>query len=96
MSNVGHKSVSQRIADRIKGAKIAGKLQAHIEDPEKTPLLPTQITAARILLAKVSPDMKQVESIIKDERKKTREQIDAQLVANGIDPEVIWQSHAKH
>ena len=47
----------QRLSDRIRASMIVGKLQKHIEDPIKNPLLISQLTAARILLNKVIPDV---------------------------------------
>ena len=95
-SNVSLGTVQQRIADRINGSKIAGKLIAHIENPKKTPMLTTQIQAAKILLAKVSPDLKAVEQTIRDERAKTKQEIFAHLTTLGLDPKEIWQSVSKH
>jgi len=102
MSNVDKGTARERITERIQSAKLINRLEAFAlalttdENYDKVQMNQTQVAAARIVLAKSVPDIKQVESIIKDERKKTREQIDAQLIANGIDPEVVWQSHAKH
>ncbi len=94
MSNVDKGSAKQRLTDRIKAGRILGRLQAvALGDEEATQV---ELTAMRILLGKVLPDLKQVDSIIKDERKKTKEQINAHLIANGIDPELIWQQSTKH
>jgi len=94
MSNVGHRTVKERLTEKIRAGRILKRMQAaalgEIEVTQQ------EIAAARLVLGKVLPDLKAVEQTIKDERKKTREQIDAQLVANGIDPKVIWQSTAKH
>jgi len=48
----------ERVADRIRVSMIVGKLQNHIDDPVKHPLLMTQIHASRLLLNKVVPDVK--------------------------------------
>ena len=94
MSNVDKGSAKQRMIARIKSGKILARMQkAAMGEIEVTS---QEIAAAKLVLGKVLPDLKAVEQTIKDERKKTREQIDAQLIANGIDPEVVWQSHAKH
>lgn len=64
MSNVGHKSAKERISDRIKAAAITNKLQAFaLADPDdkKKQMTQGQVTAARILLSKVVPDLKQTE-----------------------------------
>ena len=67
MSNVGHKSAKERISDRIKASAITNKLQAFaLTDPEdedyiKKQMTQGQVTAARILLSKVVPDLKQTE-----------------------------------
>ena len=67
MSNVNKGSVKQRIADRINAGKIANRLHDHVmtkpgdKDYDKKVMSSTQINAARILLAKVVPDLKQVE-----------------------------------
>lgn len=67
MSNVGHRSAKERISERIKAAAITNKLQAFaLTDPEdkdyiKKQMTQGQVTAARILLSKVVPDLKQTE-----------------------------------
>jgi hypothetical protein len=45
--------------EKIKAAMVINKLQDHVEG--KIEMTPTQITAAKILLAKVLPDLKQTE-----------------------------------
>ena len=50
-----------RIRDRINVGMIVTKLQAHIENPDKTPMLATQLNASRILLNKLVPDVKALE-----------------------------------
>ena len=47
----------ERIQERIDVGMIVGKLHKHIQDSDKTPLLATQLNAARILLNKVVPDV---------------------------------------
>lgn len=67
MSNVGHKSAKERISDRIKASAITNKLQAFAltgpedKDYTKKQMTQGQVTAARILLSKVVPDLKQTE-----------------------------------
>jgi len=96
MSSVNKKSITQKIKDKIDAGKIATKLQNHINDPDNTPMAATQINAARILLGKVCPDLKAVEQTIKDERKKTKEEIYARLKSLGLNPDEVWQSVSKH
>ena len=67
MSNVDKKSCKQRISERIKASKIATKLQDFaLSSPddidfESKQMSPHQVTAGFKLLAKVLPDLKQVE-----------------------------------
>jgi hypothetical protein len=49
-----------RLAERINAGQIVRKLVDHIHDPEKTPLLQTQLNAARILLNKCMPDVQSI------------------------------------
>jgi len=102
MSNVNHKSAKQRITDRIKAGKIAGRLNEFSvcrpsdEDYINVQMSPAQVNAAKILLGKVVPDLKQVEQTIRDERKKTKQDIDNALIAKGIDPDTVWGEVVKH
>ena len=59
MSNVNHKSAKQRITDRIKAGKIIGRVQKCALGLEEMTV--TELNAARICLAKVVPDLKQVD-----------------------------------
>jgi len=67
MSNVNHKSAKQRISDRIKAGKIQRRLQEFTlarpddENYAKVQMSPHQVTAGFRLLAKVVPDLKQIE-----------------------------------
>ena len=56
----------KRISDRIKVGRIVNKLIAHIEDAEKTPMLTTQINAARLLMNKVIPDVQAIKHEVTD------------------------------
>ena len=51
----------ESIRDRIEVVKVIDKLQGHIEDPAKHPMLSSQIKAADILLKKCIPDLKAIE-----------------------------------
>lgn len=102
MSNAYKKSAKQRISERIKAGKIQERLQkfalSNPTDPDYVDVQMTsqQVTAAKILLGKVVPDLKMVEQIIQDDRQKTREEINDALVAKGIDPDMIWNQVVKH
>lgn len=67
MSNVNKGSAKQRITDKIKASHLTTRLQNHAmthegdKDYKKKVMTSTQIQAAKILLAKVVPDLKQVE-----------------------------------
>jgi len=67
MSNVNKKSAKQRITDKIKASHITNKLQAFAlssptdKDYDKVQMTPHQVTAGFRLLAKVVPDLKQIE-----------------------------------
>jgi len=67
MSSVSKGTIKQRTIDRIKAGKILTKLQdfalADPDDPdyENKQMTQGRVTAARILLSKVVPDMKQIE-----------------------------------
>ena len=51
----------EAIRERIEVVKVIDKLQGHIDDPQKHPMLATQIKAADILLKKRIPDLKAIE-----------------------------------
>ena len=78
MSNVNKKSAKQRITDKIKASHITNRLQEFAltteDDPDydKVKMSPAQVTAAFKLLAKVVPDLKQVEFDGKVEQSITR------------------------
>jgi hypothetical protein len=67
MSNVGHKSAKERISERIKASAISRRLQEFAlaepldDDYLNKQMTQPQVTAARILLSKVVPDLKQTE-----------------------------------
>jgi hypothetical protein len=90
------------MVDRIKEAKLLNRLQRFAlakpsdEDYESAQMTVPQVNAAKILLGKKMPDQRAIEQTIKDERIKTREEIDAGLVALGLDPKEIWQNITKH
>lgn len=102
MSNTGKGTVKERTIERIKAGQLVTRLLAFAlakptdENYVKKLMTTQQVAAARVLLAKVLPDQKAIEQTIIDERKKTVAEINAGLVANGLDPEVIWQSIRKH
>ncbi|RKX21875.1 MAG: hypothetical protein DRP45_11870 [Candidatus Zixiibacteriota bacterium] len=96
------KSAKQRLTDRIKAGKIQRRLQEFAvskptdENFADVQMSPPQVNAAKILLGKVVPDLKQVEQTIRDERKKTKQDIDNALIAKGIDPDTVWGEVVKH
>ena len=102
MSNVDKGPLKKRIAQRIKAGRIQERMQRFVlaekgqEGWDKLDMTTQQVAAARILLAKVVPDLKQVEQTIRDERAKTKLEIDARLKSFGLDPSEIWQSIEKH
>jgi hypothetical protein len=59
MSNVNHKSVKQRISDRIKAGKIIARVNNCALDNEEMTAI--ELQAAKICLSKVIPDLKQIE-----------------------------------
>ena len=67
MSSVNKGSAKQRITDKIKASHITNRLQefalTHPDDPDyiKAQMSGPQVTAAFRLLAKVVPDLKQIE-----------------------------------
>ena len=67
MSSVNKKALKQRISERIKAGMITTRLEefatTHPEDPDyiKKSMTTAQVSAARILLSKVIPDLKQIE-----------------------------------
>ena len=78
MSNVNHKSAKQRISERIKAGKITTRLEEYAmtypEDPDydKKVMTAPQVNAAKILLAKVIPDLKQIEGKFEVETEVTK------------------------
>jgi len=54
--------------ERINTGMMIKKLQDHIEDAEKNPILQTQLTAARILLNKTIPDLTSVTLDVSNEK----------------------------
>jgi hypothetical protein len=65
----------EAMRERIDVLGTVDKLQAHIQDPEKTPLLNTQLKAAEILLRKAIPDLKAVEHTQAPTAPHTREEL---------------------
>lgn len=57
----GHHYYTERFRKRIKTSLLRKRLQDHVADPEKYPLLATQIRAAEILLKKAVPDLTSTE-----------------------------------
>ena len=102
MSNVDKGTARERIAERIRSGQLITRLENFAlskpsdKDYEDVQLNQTQVAAARIVLAKSLPDLKQVEQFIKDDRRKTKTEVDAALIANGIDPEKIWKQVTQH
>jgi len=102
MSSVNKKSAKQRITDKIKASHITNRLQEFSmskpsdKDYDDVQMSPAQVNAAKALLSKVVPDLKQVEQTIRDERKKTKQDIDNALIAKGIDPDTVWGEVVKH
>jgi len=102
MSNVNKGSAKQRITEKIQASRITNRLQAFAlskpgdDNYDKVQMTPAQVTAGFKLLGKVVPDLKQVEQTIKDERKKTKQEIDDALTARGIDPEMLWNEVVRH
>ena len=95
MSSVNKKSARERAIDRIKTTLLIKRLQKFVlaepgdDNYEKVQLSQPQVNSIRILLGKKLPDMKAIEQTIRDERVKTREEIDAGLTALGLDPKEI-------
>ena len=102
MSNVSKGTARQRAVERIRTGKLIKRLQEFAlaketdEDFKDKNLTVSQVNAIKVVLAKSLPDMKAIEQTIKDERIKTREEIDAGLTALGLDPKEIWQNITKH
>ena len=67
MSSVNKGTFNKRTSDRIKAGKLVGRLLkfslAEPEDPDfaNKQMTQGQVSAARILLSKVMPDLKQIE-----------------------------------
>jgi hypothetical protein len=67
MSNVNHKTAKERTAERIKASKILTRLQRFVlakeedDDYEAAQMTQQKVNAAKILLGKVVPDLKQME-----------------------------------
>lgn len=53
--------LDDRWREKIQVSMLLNRLNNHIENAEKTPLIPTQLKAIEILLRKVLPDLKAVE-----------------------------------
>ena len=102
MSNSHKPSANNRVSQRIQAGKLARRLEAFAlvkpedADFDEKSMTQGQVAAARILLAKTVPDRKQVEQTIRDERVKTRKEIDDALVAQGINPADIWEKVRVH
>lgn len=72
---------AERHRESIRAGLIIRRLQDHIEDGERHPMSATQIQAARILLAKVAPDLKAVEVAPAESARSPHSLTAAQLLA---------------
>jgi len=96
-------SHKQRSIQKIKAAGVLDRLLAFFNgEPDPKTGEPLKLTLAQVrvgmgLLGKTIPDLKAVEQTIKDERAKTKADIDAMLVSRGLDPDEVWaQIQTKH
>lgn len=102
MSNIDKGTARDRMIQRIKVSKLINRLQKFAlsklgdDDYDKIQMTPAQVQAAKVTLAKVLPDLKQVDQTIRDETSNSKDEIFAQLKSLGIDPEVIWKAISKH
>ena len=102
MSSVNKGTARERLTERIQAGKILLKLQKFIiskptdEDYDNVQMTGPQVNAAKILLNKVAPDLKAIEQTIKDERKKTKSEVDDALTALGLDPQQVWEQITRH
>ncbi len=94
MSSTNKGTSKERMIAKIKATKILMRMQrAALGELEVTN---SEIQAARLVLSKVLPDLKAVEQTIKDERKRTKQEITDALISRGIDPEEVWSSVVRH
>ena len=83
-----------RTRERINTTRIVDKLEAHIDNNERTPMTQTQINAARILLDRTVPVLKQLE-IRADDIRDVRE-IPAHALLDIIEGELDGSSTVQH
>ena len=89
-------SHKDRTLKKMSEAHIIDRLIKHFLGELDPPLDAGQINVGLRLANKLLPDLKAIEQTIKDDRKRTKAEVDAALMANGIDPEEIWKQATQH
>ena len=89
-------SHKDRTLKKMSEAHIIDRLIQHFLGTLDPPMDAGQINIGLRLANKLLPDLKAIEQTIKDDRKKSKLEVDAALIANGIDPEKIWKQVTQH